>query len=189
MKLRRLKAGLLLAIPLLLVTVPGASGHAIVISTNPVVNSVLTELPENVELVFDSQIIDLKSGNSVRIINPDGIDITTGDLFVGTSELRQGIMGKSVEGKYTVSYRVVSEDGHVVTGEYSFSIQHKAQPVAEQSSTAPQPVTSSPTPSPTQSAHQNHESFISHHSDHILWTIFILLAIASWAFYIRRSGF
>ena len=166
-----------------------ANAHTQLISENPTGNAILSDIPEAVELIFDDQLLDFGGGNKVSVRDPLGREITTGESLVLSSKLTRKLLEATEPGKYIVSYRVVSADGHVVEGTYSFTLQEKstptkiAAPVIADMEVSPEPVIDSAT-----SNHANHsnENFFIHHKSHIYLTVGALSLIVGWWFY-RRS--
>jgi copper transport protein len=97
--------------------------HATMLRSSPAANSHLAKAPETIRLVFSEQIVpELSqitlgqpdgSSTQLRVAN-DPHDVHT---LVGTvgSELRSG--------RYKVSWRVLSSDGHPVGGTFTFSLE------------------------------------------------------------------
>ena len=112
---------------LLLVLVFGSAtayAHTSLVSSIPESGEVLTELPEEVRIKFNENLllVDDKNPNRLEVIDPSGQVISTTarvagpDLFANVDRL------ELAGGEYTVRYRVISADGHPVEGEYEFSV-------------------------------------------------------------------
>lgn len=96
--------------------------HASVSSTNPVDGSVVEELPEYVEIVFNEKVT--VADGSVRLIDATGAET----ILVERSNETQGV-GALVRwnlpenppnGWYAIAWRAVSEDGHGISGAFTF---------------------------------------------------------------------
>ncbi len=119
---RRLAAaGLLAAVGILAAATP-AQAHAGLVSVSPAIGSVVAESPGEVVLRF-SERVDLSLG-AVSVVGPTG-------RIVSGRPTRLGPGGKDVavklrpslpHGTYTLSYRVLSADGHPAAGGFSFSV-------------------------------------------------------------------
>ena len=103
-----------------------AQAHTELVSANPSANAALTEFPAEVTLTFSENL--LLVGND----NPNKVEVfdNAGKLLSGTSTISgasvsapSGITGN---GEYTVKYHVAAQDGHVVEGSYSFTVQSDA---------------------------------------------------------------
>lgn len=161
--------------------------HASLIHMDPAGNSTITELPERISLDFDGELIDLGSGYELTVISPNGNQITQGEIKIAGGNISRALQLSDESGTYRVSYRVVSDDGHVVTGEYVFELatpiepeQVLGSPKSKSPDTKPseQPVVvSSASPSAVAERSESHEahasngSFITIHQTHLIWTI------------------
>lgn len=122
-------AGLLLLLPLL--GLSPASAHTALVESDPAAGATLSEAPATIDLTFTEQISPDLSAVTLRV---DGAKAVTLELGSGArpevvrASVPAGVAGES----WTVAYRVVSGDGHPVTGELSFSV---AAPDAAASST------------------------------------------------------
>ena len=189
---------------LLFFSIPqNAFAHAQLIKEFPLGNSEIVDIPEKVSLDFDNQIIDLGSGNDLRVLNKDGVDVSTGDVTIVGANLSKSLSNTLEPGKYTVSYRVVSEDGHVVTGEYFFSIVESKTKTSASNKPEKSKISSSPEAEESKAdavaksgektsraseKHKEHDkdiSFFTHHRTHIIWTLLVLITLAMIGYYRR----
>lgn len=121
-RIRRALAALVLALLVLaapLVPVGAVWAHAQLVSSDPADGAVLDRAPEEIELVFNERVDVVVDG--VRLLAADGDPrvLTAGsDDAVVTAVLPEGLP----DGSYAVSYRVVSADGHPVTGAVTFQL-------------------------------------------------------------------
>jgi hypothetical protein len=99
--------------------------HAQLTSANPKPNAVLFAMPLKVNLLFTDDIIADAGGNVITLTGPNGKRIDSGATSVIGNQLTVAIKKSTALGKYTVRYRVVSEDGHPITGNYKFSLAKK----------------------------------------------------------------
>ena len=124
MKLRTISLGaLLIAAPVF--TSPSAFAHAALESTNPAKGSVVTSDTKKVSLQFGEEILVIKGKkpNSVSVIDSHGKSVSSGDAIVSGMEISKTLKTPLATGNYTVKYRVVSADGHVVNGSYTFTVK------------------------------------------------------------------
>ncbi|MFC8452790.1 FixH family protein [Kitasatospora sp. NPDC057223] len=111
---------------LLALTLAGAgpaSAHAALESTDPAQNSVVATAPAFVTLTF-SEAVSL-SGDSVRVLDPAGKPVDTGDPAHAdgrSNTARVGLNSGLANGTYTVAWRAVSDDSHPVGGAFTFSV-------------------------------------------------------------------
>ena len=132
-------------------TAPPAAAHTQLIGTNPAANATLTASPSTVELTFNQNVQTTFAQVAV-------LDAAQGHLESGAPSVVGAVVSQPVaalpSGAYTVSWRVVSADGHPVSGTYAFTVALPAPsptstPIAE--SAAP---TSAPEPTEEPSADQ-----------------------------------
>jgi methionine-rich copper-binding protein CopC len=187
MKMKRVSIGLLALLLFSISNIYSSSAHSSMIEQFPKGNETISDMPLEVKLSFDEELLDLGSGNSVIVRNPEGTEITTGPTVLLSSKISRKLTASTLPGKYSVSYRVVSADGHVVEGTYQFTLRTKSEsksptPIAVPSkgeTALPQVITTD---------HVNHaEGFFLHHRDHIILGSLALLVIGIWAYASRRK--
>ena len=104
---------------LVLIGLPApASAHATLVGSTPTQGQHLDALPDEVSFEFNQ---DMASPAYVIVTAPDGSSVADGPPQVDGAVVRQAVTD-GPEGSYTMAYRAVSEDGHPVTGEITFSI-------------------------------------------------------------------
>ncbi|MGI9212300.1 MAG: copper resistance CopC family protein [Methylococcaceae bacterium] len=97
--------------------------HAILVKAIPEKESTLTDIPEEILLTFNEGV-----GTeylALAVSDPTGQRVDKHDAhldFTDHSHLRARVE-KLKTGRYTVRYRVLSADGHVVSGKYFFEIK------------------------------------------------------------------
>ncbi len=99
--------------------------HAILVKANPAQESTLTDVPEEVLLIFNDSVG--QDFLALAVIDPSGKRVDNHDAkldFTDHSHLRASV-SKLAPGRYTVRYRVLSADGHVVSGKYFFDVKAK----------------------------------------------------------------
>jgi methionine-rich copper-binding protein CopC len=102
-----------------------ANTHAEIAKTNPAKSAILTQSPRSVSIEFGETLLTLdeKKINSVKVTDSRGKRVDNSSTIVSGSRATTKIKGTLKKGKYMVSYRVVSEDGHPVKGSYYFSVK------------------------------------------------------------------
>lgn len=98
-----------------------ASAHASLTWSSPSVGSTLDVAPTDVTLVFDDdiQVIDGTKANLIEVTNETGDHFESGETQVNAAKVFVALTDL-LDGTYTVAYKVISADGHPVSGEYSF---------------------------------------------------------------------
>jgi methionine-rich copper-binding protein CopC len=187
MKMRSFSIGALTLLLLTFFCNAQANAHSSMIDQIPKGNSIISELPARIELTFDEELLDLGSGNSVVMSGPDGVEITTGPTVLLSSKISRELIPSKIQGKYSVKYRIVSADGHVVEGKYQFELKPKSESKTPTPLALPSEIETSQ-PQVTTKAHVNHpEGFLLHHRDHIILGALALLVIGIWGIASRRK--
>lgn len=111
---------------LALLTLPSANAHSNLISSNPVAGANLERMPESFSVTFNEELISIK-GESINTLTLQGADGTSYALLAPTvaGAVLSAKTGSAQypPGDYLLKYRVVSLDGHPITGEIRFSTQ------------------------------------------------------------------
>ena len=110
---------LLVALLLWLAPAAPALAHADQVSMTPTANSMLTQAPTQVVLGFSEKINPL--GTVVVVIDPTGAQVQDGAAVVKGQRVIAKVKPFEVAGKYRVNYRIVSADGHAISGTRSFA--------------------------------------------------------------------
>jgi copper transport protein len=103
-----------------------ASAHDVLLQSSPADGVTVTAAPTQVWLYFDQTA--RVTGRSVRVLGPAGREVDQADAREGDKsnqiviDLRPGLAA----GAYTVSWQVVSADGHPVSGAYTFGLDASA---------------------------------------------------------------
>jgi len=103
----------------------GANAHAEIAKTYPVKNAALSQSPKTVWIEFGESLLtlDAKKINSLKVTDSQGKRVDKSPTIVSGARVTTKISGTLKRGKYTVSYRAVSKDGHTVKGSYNFSVK------------------------------------------------------------------
>ncbi|WP_076260534.1 copper resistance CopC family protein [Intrasporangium flavum] len=94
-----------------------ASAHDVLERSNPSDGAAVNTLPDAVELSFAEA--PLAVGTQIVVTGPTG-NVAEGSPTIEGSIVRQKLAATAPGGDYTVTYRVTSDDGHPVTGSFSF---------------------------------------------------------------------
>jgi methionine-rich copper-binding protein CopC len=105
--------------------IPGAIAHAEIAKTNPTKNAILTQPPKSVWIEFGESLLtlDTKEVNTLTVTNSKGKRVDKSPTIISGARATTKILEALKKGKYLVTYRVVSEDGHPVKGSYYFSVK------------------------------------------------------------------
>jgi copper resistance protein C len=99
-----------------------ASAHNSLISSNPDDNASLDAGPRTVVLTFDQPVQEGEGLNSVAVIGPDGKEWQGGSAEVDSNVVSAPVRELGPAGVYTIGYRIVSADGHPVSGKLVFTL-------------------------------------------------------------------
>jgi copper resistance protein C len=97
-----------------------AQAHSTLVLANPGANSVVQYQLTRVVLTFNENIIAV--GDSVSVTDPSGAVVSQGAAEVFNAQLTEALKPLQYNGVYTVSYRIVSADGHPVSSSYQFTL-------------------------------------------------------------------
>jgi copper resistance protein C len=140
-RIRRAAAAIVLAVAGIVVTATAAAAHAILLATTPADGTVLRASPKQVSLRFDEAV---GRPAYLTVTGPGGrtdAGTTTIDGPVVSVKLRP----ITSSGRYTVAYRVISDDGHPVEGTFQYQLAGAAP--AGSPSSSPGAAAASPAPS------------------------------------------
>jgi len=124
MKLRAcLLASALIFIPIL--HSPSAHAHAALKSTIPAKGAIVAKTTNKVTMHFGEDILVIagKNPNSIVVSDSRGKKVSLGNVTIVGAKITTALKVPLSPGKHTVKYRVVSADGHVVAGSYSFTVK------------------------------------------------------------------
>src|SRR5665811_323354 len=102
------------------VTAASASAHAELVKITPDVDAELTTAPKDVVLEFSEPVNT--SFTTVVVTSAAGASVTSGKPTVVGTKVTQALVPRMAAGVYRVAFRVVSNDGHPVTGESGFTL-------------------------------------------------------------------
>jgi methionine-rich copper-binding protein CopC len=100
-----------------------AWAHAYLVRSSPAGRAVVTRVPARVQLWFNERLEPAYS--RVTVLDADGQQVDAGDAQVGPAEPTRLSVGVPplAAGVYTVKYRVLSVDGHIVDAEFAFTVR------------------------------------------------------------------
>jgi methionine-rich copper-binding protein CopC len=106
-----------------LITPVTVFAHAIMVRSTPEKDAVVTEAPKQVDVWFNDKVGS--EHKALAVIDDKGNRLDNEDV---TQETFDGshlysTLKPLVPGVYTVRYRVVSADTHIVTGKYQFTVK------------------------------------------------------------------
>jgi len=105
---------------------PPASAHTVLTSADPAENSIVDTLPSAISLTFAEELVSIGNSNSISVKDQSGVELASGKPEVSGAVLSINLAPSEVNGVIKVNYRAVAADGHVINGDYQFTISPKA---------------------------------------------------------------
>ena len=120
--MRRLTSLLLIAVSAIFMA-PNASAHVEIVDSYPQQFSNVNPIPTQVWIQFsgDLQTLEGQAVNSIEVVDSTGIAVNYEDAVIEGGKITTKVSGQSAAGVFTVKYRVVGDDGHVIEGDYTFN--------------------------------------------------------------------
>ncbi|PKI91501.1 copper resistance protein CopC [Actinomycetales bacterium SN12] len=149
-----------------------ASAHDEIVSSTPAADAQLTDAPSEVVLTFSNTLLSLdeNSGTAMTVVDDSGEDWVAGPPAVAADTVTVPLADGMPGGAYTVTWQVVSSDGHPTSGEYSFSLT-AAEESAAPSATPTETAAAEPTDQPSDAAQPAEQS------DSMPWPLLIGLGV------------
>ena len=100
-----------------------AWSHAILVKSQPAQDETVTESPKQIDLWFNDAV--RSEYKAVAVIDAAGKRVDNHDVDQSLTDGSHiyATVGSLPSGKYTVRYRVVSQDTHIVTGKFEFNVK------------------------------------------------------------------
>lgn len=114
---------------LLLLTVGAtlpASGHTQSDQTQPAAGSSVDAGIQTVSVTFTDKVLNLSDSSEIKITDALGAEVENSCVVIEKKSLSvQALLAN--EGKYRVVWRTVAEDGHPISGQFSFTVTGSAE--------------------------------------------------------------
>ena len=114
-------SALLLTAFAVLVPVAPAQAHDRLVSSDPESGATLESAPEEIGLTFSANVQDV--GGSVDLTDGDGEKVSVGSPETDGTTVTTAIEDDLPAGDYEVRWRVVSSDGHPISGVVDFTVE------------------------------------------------------------------
>ncbi len=118
-RLRALAVPLLALLSVMLIATP-ARAHDVLVASDPKDGAVLGAMPASVTLTFDQAV--RRDFARLAVTGPDGAHYEQGEITVDGRNVSIGVRTGTPAGAYAIGYRIVSNDGHPVTGAVKFTV-------------------------------------------------------------------
>lgn len=104
-----------------------AFGHAVLVATSPAAGAVLAQAPQEITLKFDEPV----QATTLRLFDPKGQVLKVGVRAGENNGVHLALPAGAAEaGTYVLNWRVLSRDGHPVSGHLDYSIGTISPPPA-----------------------------------------------------------
>ena len=136
----RVTARVLIVIGMFALLPATAQAHATLLTSTPEAESVVAQPPRQVVLTFDQSVQPVANGTEV--VDQSGKSVTQGTAHTAAGNARQlviGLLPDLPDGDYTIRWRVVSTDGHIVAGVLAFGVG-KGRPAPQAATTESTPI-------------------------------------------------
>lgn len=134
--LRLLAATVAACVALLLGAAP-AFAHTRLESSDPGDKSSVDAAPASVSLTFNEAIS--AEFATLSVVGPDGTNYQSGPVSAANGQVSTAVSPLGPAGVYEIGYRVVSDDGHPVSGKVSFTLTTAGPGAAAPATAAPAP--------------------------------------------------
>jgi methionine-rich copper-binding protein CopC len=142
---RRFSVGVAAAVVLVLASVAPASAHDELLSSTPAASDRLDAAPTSVSLEFSADLMDV--GALIMVADAAGEDWAAGEATVELTTVTVPLTEGMPVGGYEVRWRVVSSDGHPISGVIPFTVGD-AEPLQREATAGGAPAGSSDTGEP-----------------------------------------
>ena len=104
-------------------TIPSSSAHVTIVSSFPKQFANVNPIPNEVWIEFSGELqtLDGEAVNSLEVVDSTGIAVNFDEPIISGGRITTKVSGQSAPGVFTVKYRVVGDDGHVIEGDYTFN--------------------------------------------------------------------
>lgn len=131
-------AVLLIALCGFFVAAPSAAfAHDELIGSTPDDGAIVETGPGEIDLRFSANPLEGDGATEVLVIDPSGAEVQQGDPILDRNGVIQELSGTDERGTYTVVWRIVSSDGHPISGELTFSVGETSVPADIPTATDP----------------------------------------------------
>lgn len=102
---------------------PSVGAHAVLVDSVPVADGVVQDPPERVVLRFDEPV--RATTEAIAVLDPGGDEIDGLSATVSSDTVAADLPGLDLDGSYTVTWSVVSSDGHPIRGTFLFHVRER----------------------------------------------------------------
>ncbi|MFN7151360.1 MAG: copper resistance protein CopC [Microthrixaceae bacterium] len=114
---------LLVVVTSLVMSVGAAGAHAVLLASSPAADAELDLAPTEIVLEFTESVS--ASGDAVVVLDPSGQAVDPEQLRATNTSVVATLPELSADGSYTVTWKVISADGHPVRGAFLFHLRER----------------------------------------------------------------
>lgn len=146
----------LFAVLALMFTTTPAFAHDELVSSDPAADSVVEGLPDAITLTFSAELLSDGNSTVLEVTDTAGTMLNTDAPVVDGAVVTQTLSG-SADGAISVAWRVVSSDGHPISGTFGFTAnavapEPTATPTTSETASEEPTATADPTMSASETA-------------------------------------
>lgn len=134
MRISRISSAAAIVALLVLAPATAASAHDELVSSSPAAGEQLSTAPESITLAFSAEVLTI--GAAIMVVDADGTDWVASEPVVDYGEVTATLESGMPDAGYEVRWRVVSSDGHPISGVIPFTVGDAEPLVAESAAPA-----------------------------------------------------
>ena len=129
----------LLLVGLTVFSSPFASSHVEIVASYPEQYANVNPIPTSVWIEFSGELQNLDGAivNTLEVTDSTGLVVSYEDAIIEAGRITTKVSGQSAAGSFTVKYRVVGQDGHVIEGDYIFNASPDYSKPKEETTSVP----------------------------------------------------
>jgi methionine-rich copper-binding protein CopC len=180
---------------LCLVLASPATAHTSLLESTPKRDSIIAIMPKEIILVFGEDLLTINdsTNNYFEVFDSANDKLSLSEVNVDGAKLSARVLNNQIKaGKYSILYRVVAGDGHVVKGIVKFTmvqdISNSSPPIVNLTEETPTTIEDSKAEVLVQENFDNHNhgNFFHNHLEHILMVLVPFIIIIAWNFLRRK---
>jgi methionine-rich copper-binding protein CopC len=116
-----MKRLLVVTFSLLILAAPVTNAHTAIVSSSPKANAMLKSSPKYISIKFNEDLVEIagKQVSKISLFNAKGKELKLPKAQIKHKDIVVAV-SKLPPSKYKVTYRVVSADGHPISGSFNF---------------------------------------------------------------------
>ncbi|WP_237208139.1 copper resistance CopC family protein [Rothia nasimurium] len=134
-------------------SITSAAAHDELVSSYPADGETVAVGIDEITMTYSGNIMDVDGANQVVVTNAAGENVTEETPDIDNRTVSQDLSPAALEpGTYTVTWRVVSSDGHPIQGTFNYTVGEGQDATPSSSAEASSPAATSETSAPAQAA-------------------------------------